>query len=117
MDYLLEDYERDLTAFDVDVMKVAHHGAANDTEQTLLKAIGPCIAMMGVGDPSEHGPGTAHDHGQPRMDTLKLLTSDQLGVSGRRPRISIQAASAGDAEYEALTTNRALFGTGWDGTT
>lgn len=115
LDYLLEDYEQDLTAFDVDVLKVAHHGAANGTEQTWLEAITPCIAMMGVGDPNEHGPGTAHDHGHPRIDTLKLLSSDQLGVSGRRPRISIQAASAGDAEYEALTTNRALFGTGWDG--
>lgn len=115
VDYLLDDYERDLTAFDVDVLKVAHHGAANGTEQTWLEAIRPCIAMMGVGDPSEQGTGTAHDHGHPRMDTLKLLTSDQLGVSGRRPRVSIPAADAGDAAYEAMTTNRALFGTGWDG--
>lgn len=115
LDSLLEEYAGDMSAFDVDVLKVAHHGAENGTNEALLQAVRPCIAMLGVGDPTQRGPGTAHDHGHPRTATMRLLGSDALGVSGRRPRVSVQAAPAGDAAFSAVAVDRAVFGTAWDG--
>lgn len=110
LESLLEDYAGDPSAFDVDVLKVAHHGAENGTNDALLGIASPCIAMLGSGDPRARGTGTAHDHGHPRKSTLELLTSDTTGVTGSRPKTRIDAAPGADQDFVPFELNNAVFG-------
>lgn len=115
LDVILKDYAADLSAFDVDVLKVAHHGAENGTTKALVEATTPCLAMMGVGDPTRFQPGTAGDHGHPRRSTLKLLQATSGGVTGTRPTRRIQAFESEHPPTVRTDIKRAIFGTAWDG--
>lgn len=115
LEMMLSDYAEDLSAFDVDVLKVAHHGAANGTTDALLRATSPCLAIMGVGDPDRRGPGTADDHGHPRMVTLDRLQDATFGVSGVRPHANVAAFPAHEEPYQLMDVDAAIYGTAWDG--
>jgi competence protein ComEC len=115
LEVMLEDYKDDLSAFDVDVLKVSHHGAANGTTKGLVDATTPCLAMVGVGDPTRTHSGTAGDHGHPRRATLKLLQVPGGGVTGTRPTRRIQAFEAEHPPTKRTDIKRAIFGTAWDG--
>ena len=110
--WMLDDYERDPSVFDVDALKVSHHGAENGTNDRLLAATTPCLAFMGVGSPDDRGSGTAHDHGHPNRNTLDRLIG---AVSGTRPRRDVWAFDGADTEPRKRQLTKALFGTAWDG--
>jgi len=115
LEVMLQDYQDDLSAFDVDVLKVSHHGAANGTTKALVEATTPCLAMMGVGDPTRTMSGSAGDHGHPRRSTLKLLQATGGGVTGTRPMRRIQAFESEHPPTKRTDIKRAIFGTAWDG--
>jgi competence protein ComEC len=115
LDFILKDYQDDLSAFDVDVLKIAHHGAENGTTQALVDATTPCIGIMGVGDPSRNGPGTAGGHGHPRHVALDLLQASGGGVTAMRPTRRIQSFNSKDEPAVRTDIDRAIFATHWDG--
>jgi competence protein ComEC len=115
LDVILDDYAADLSAFDVDVLKVSHHGAENGTTKALVDATTPCMAVMGVGDPTRVHTGTAGAHGHPRRSTLNLLQAQGGGVTGTRPTRRVQAFNAAKGTTVRTELKRAIFGTAWDG--
>lgn len=115
LDVMLDDYKQDQSAFDVDVLKVAHHGAANGTTTELLRAVTPCIAMLGVGDPDRSGPGSAFDHGHPRSQAMKMLASNDFGVSAARPQVRVAVFDKQESDYRKISLTKAIYGTAWDG--
>ena len=115
LEAMLEDYAADNSAFDVDVLKVAHHGAANGTTDAFVKATTPCLAMMGVGRPDTKGTGSAWGHGHPRRETLQRLTMPNYGVSGSRPLIRVAAFDHEEEPHVMVDLTQAIFATAWDG--
>jgi beta-lactamase superfamily II metal-dependent hydrolase len=109
---MLDDYAADPSIFDVDALKVAHHGAENGTNARLLALATPCIAFMGVGDPAGSGSGSAPSYGHPRRVTLDLLAD---AVSADRPRRDVQAFDRSNVAPKTKQLTKAVFGTAWDG--
>lgn len=112
LNLMLDDYEEDMSVFDVDALKVSHHGAENGTVPRLLEATKPCLAFMGVGPHDEGGRGSAKGHGHPRADSITLLNG---AVSGVRDRRDVWTFDGGHGEPRRKQINKAIFGTAWDG--
>jgi competence protein ComEC len=112
LNLMLDDYQGDLSVFNVDALKVSHHGAENGTTPRLLQATTPCLAFMGVGPAEDGGIGAAAVHGHPRRATLDLLDD---AVSSAHPRRSVWSFDAGHGEPRKQFLSKAIFGTAWDG--
>ncbi|THD34446.1 MAG: MBL fold metallo-hydrolase [Sphingomonas sp.] len=97
---------------DVDVLEVSHHGAENGTTPQLLAAVTPEVAVMSMGPESVQGQWTAFAYGHPRLKTVQLLRG---AVSGSRAPKDVRVANA-VRSFETLRMDRAVYGTGWDGT-
>ena len=114
---LREQYEDNLEVFDVDIYQVSHHGADNDTSDQLLEIMTPDIAVISMGKPEHQGRFTAFDHGHPRTGLLAVL-QDEPGVVNdlRDPPVEFLAATAQETPFQKTEIERAIFGTGWEGT-
>ena len=108
---MLDEYASDLRAFDVDALKVSHHGADNGTTRRLLDAVTPCFAFMGVGPHTEGGRG-AGGHGHPRRVAIDLL-DDAVSAAGNTKMI--WAFADGTQAPARTQIDKAIFGTAWDG--
>lgn len=115
LELMLTDYAADLSVFDVEVLKVAHHVAENGTTDALLRAASPCLAVMGVGDPDRTESGSAGDHAHPREPTMSRLQDDVFGVSGTRRHAAVAVFPAHKSPYHLMDVDRAIYGTAWDG--
>lgn len=113
---LLEEYEDNPKAFDVDVFLSAHHGAENGTSDAILRAMSPQIGIISMGDKSSTKPSTAFDHGHPRMTTINLMQNQPDIVSGKRTPIDFWAAEAEETPFKKVRVSQAIYGTGWEGT-
>ena len=114
---LLEQYADNLGVFDVDVHQVSHHGADDDTSDTFLDVMSPNIAVISMGTPDLETTHTAWDHGHPRTGLLSVLQDEPAVVSDFRvPAVDFAAAPAQETDYVDTTIERAILGTGWEGT-
>lgn len=114
---LLNQYASNLGIFDVDVYQVSHHGADDDTSDRLIDVMSPNIAVISMGDAKTRGNGSAWDHGHPRIGTLNILQNKpSVVVDFRQKPVDFQAARKQESDYEEVEINRAIYGTGWEGT-
>lgn len=131
---LQEDAIDDLVAFyegsntlDVDVYQVGHHASHNGTNEELMRALSARIAVIPMGDPrASHDAFTAYAHGHPRFNAVDHLTAADHGVSAFRSKpvdvpIGLKGVCSNcnppkPSVFENRSVERAVFGTGWDGT-
>ncbi|MEX1180682.1 MAG: MBL fold metallo-hydrolase [Cucumibacter sp.] len=114
---LREQYADNLGVFDVDIYHVSHHGADDDTSDALMGIMTPRVAVISMGDSQERGPATAWDHGHPRLGTIAILQDPPGIVSDARTSPgAFPAASAQETDYQTVIVERAIYGTGWEGT-
>ena len=73
------DYWNDTGLFDVDVLKVGHHGSETSTGYRFLNAVMPTYGVISVGEDNSYG----HPHEEPlsRLNQagVVILRTDQLG--------------------------------------
>jgi competence protein ComEC len=96
---------------DVDVYQVGHHGSHNATTEPLLRAVTPKIAVMAMGTPTREENWSAWKYGHPRKVIVDLL---ERNVEFTRDAIDVRVAT-GVSTFEAKRIDRAIYGTGWDG--
>jgi len=113
---LMAEYADNQAAFDVDVLQVSHHGADNGTSDALLRFTSPKIAIISMGDRSATGPGSAFDHGHPRISAIRMMQEAPAIVSQSRPRRIYWAADKQEAPFRKVAITRAIHATGWEGT-
>jgi beta-lactamase superfamily II metal-dependent hydrolase len=114
---LLEQYADNLGVFDVDVYQVSHHGADDDTSDAFLDIMSPEVAVISMGTPDLETTHTAWDHGHPRTGLLSVLQDEPAVVLDFRvPAVNFPAAPAQETDYVDTTIERAILGTGWEGT-
>lgn len=123
---MLESYELDTSAFDVDVMKVGHHGSKNATTADFVSAVTPKIAVIQTGDSSpdpQREQFSAFEFGHPNRVAIDLLLDPANGVSMDRPlkevRVGIKGRALGANAPPPVFTNiqlrKAIYANGWDG--
>lgn len=116
IDDLLTLHQTNLDAFDVDIYQVGHHGSANATTDALMEVMTPEIAVISMGDPADRGPSSAHGHGHPRVDALRIMQEEPGIVSRRRnPPQQFAAFENEETEPVSVVIDRAIYGTGWEG--
>ena len=119
---VLRAYQDDLSALDVDILKVGHHGSHNATTEDWLRATTPWAALIGVGNPNgSQETHSAYCYGHPREIALRRLVDPNFGVTGTRdPILAAVGASACQSTEGArviqMKIDKAVFATGWDGT-
>lgn len=100
-------------ALDVDVWQVSHHGSANGTNDELLDALTPEIALMGTGDPNRTDSSfSAFAFGHPRKTVIDELLEH---LTRKRSEVEVPVAD-GMREFEDTKIDEAIYATGWDGT-
>jgi len=97
---------------DTDVVEVSHHGADNGTTAPFLAAISPDIAVISMGPEGVRQDWSAYQYGHPRIASVRLLR-DAVHLS--RPAKHVRVANA-MRSFETMRMDKAVFGTGWDGT-
>jgi competence protein ComEC len=120
---MLDSYSDDTSIFDSDVLKVGHHGSKNGTNEALLHAVTPKIAVMGVGDSSlSHATFSAYSYAHPNKVAIDLLLEAPDGVTLSRPgkKVSVGIKGADHKNhlpptFEKVTLKKAIYATGWDG--
>jgi competence protein ComEC len=95
----------------VDVYEVGHHGSVNGTTDELLQAMAPKIAVMAMGSETRHATFSAWGFGHPRKTTVDRL---ERFVSSSRNQVTVDVAT-GQHAFEPKVINKAIYGTGWDG--
>ncbi|MBY5363570.1 hypothetical protein HFO97_27200 [Rhizobium leguminosarum] len=109
---MLDQFDENTEVFDADVLQLAHHGAENGINDSLLKVVSPRIGILSMGDRTSKGQKSAWGHGHPRLDSLSILQDDPVTVGDMR---SSPQTFWGHPKQE-VTINRAIYGTGWEGT-
>lgn len=121
---MLESYELDTGAFDVDVLKVGHHGSHNATTPDFVAAISPKIAVIQSGDSSPDDERfSAYAFAHPNAKALTILLDPANGVSmsrdePKRVRVGIKGRNPTDRtppDFTNWTMTKAIYANGWDG--
>lgn len=112
----LVDYYKDTATLHADVLKAGHHGSANATNDGLLGAVRPQLAVIMVG-PWDFGKDTSNPfntfhYGHPRATVLGLLS--QYIEGDRSEPIVVMAADA-PKSFQRYTVTKRLYATAWDG--
>jgi competence protein ComEC len=123
IDAMLTSYAVDLSAFDVDVLKVGHHGSHNATTEAFVAAITPKIAVIQAGDSRlSQAPFSAYSFAHPHQDAIGMLLNSQHGVSMTRPTKNVRVGVKGRnpttgalPQFTTIAVTRAIYTTGWDG--
>lgn len=123
LDAMLESYERDLSIFDVDVLKVGHHGSKDATTADFIRATTPKIAIIQAGDSSpDQEQFSAYAFGHPSQTAVQLLLDPNHGVSMDRPieevRIGIKGRNPitkAPPRFTKLQLGKAIYSNTWDG--
>ena len=110
-------YYENETTLDVDVYQVGHHGSHNRTNENLLDAMTPEIAVISMGD-WEFGRGsrsrfTTFAYGHPRRVVLDMLT---ISVGKKRSQPIDVWVGEGARDFRPYRVSKKIYGTGWDGT-
>lgn len=121
---MLESYEADPRIFDVDVLKVGHHGSMNATTPDFVRATSPKIAVIQAGDTAFiNEPHNAYVYGHPNRAAIRMLLADDGGVStAREPtqvRVGIKGkglgADAPPPQFTRMRLDKAIYSNSWDG--
>lgn len=120
---MLDAYSPDPRIFDIDVLKVGHHGSHNATTAALLAATTPKIAVAQSGDSTlSHDDHTAWVYAHPNIKAVNLLVDPTHGVSEGRPAKTLPVGVSGrppnssaDPVWTTMKIDRALYDNGWDG--
>lgn len=97
---------------DVDLYQVGHHGSINGTLPELCAAMTPSVAVFSMGPPHWQIPWSAWKYGHPRQEIVAMLTA---AMTARRKPIEVQVGVKSET-FVTAQIDRALYGTGWDGT-
>src|SRR5215813_79039 len=111
--HLLERYDKsDLLA--ADIYKVGHHGSFNGTDEDLIRAISPKIALISAGHKETKSPGKFHGFyfGHPREDIVEPLESEI--TRNRSPKIAGFTYIKGSTIKDPRGIERAIYCTCWD---
>ena len=113
----LVSYYRHTDMLDVDVYQVGHHGSHNGTNESLVEAMTPEIAVFGVGK-ATFGQGTSggfntFNYGHPRWSVVDLLSRS---IPGDRSSPKAVTIFVGSQQPIPFTITKRLYATGWDGT-
>ncbi len=100
------------TLLNSDVYVLGHHGSHNGTTMPLMKAVTPCMGLVSMGPSDRQEDWTAWAYGHPRKKAVEMVTR-ALGC-GRAPK-EVQVG-VGQRRFEPFLEERALYGTGWEGT-
>ena len=100
-------------ALDVDLWQVGHHGSANGITRELVEAVTPAMALLATGPESRHALWTAWKYGHPRRDTMTMLSA---AVTISRRAVG-EWVAAGPEDFARYRVDKAIYATGWDGTT
>lgn len=111
--YLLANYHDNLDLFDVDVYQVGHHASHNATNEELLSAMKPKIAVISAGNPTDHSNGSAWDHGHPNEEAIKLLMNSS-SIKSRRPSITGLVFSEQETAPFAYEITKEIYCTCWE---
>jgi competence protein ComEC len=120
---MLESYELDQSAFNVDVLKVGHHGSSNATTADFIRAVTPKIAIIQAGDstPDEER-FSAYAFGHPNRVAVQLLLDQDYGVSMDRPIKEVRVGIKGRApnsdvppQFTKMQLRKAIYSSSWDG--
>lgn len=112
----LVEWYQDTDMLDVDVYLVGHHGSGNGTTSSLVNAMTPELAVLGVGS-SSFGKGkkrgfNTYSFGHPRRSIIDLLSAS---IPNKRSKaIDVDVADAARRFSEYHVTKR-IYATGWDG--
>jgi competence protein ComEC len=110
---LLQRHMAGSRLLDADVLKVGHHGSWNATSGEFLQEVSPAIAVIMMGQSDREIPDSAWAYGHPRRDAvLKLLPAVSMR---RKPPVKMPVAYK-TRQFEPMWIERAVYGTGWDGT-
>lgn len=120
---MLESYAADTSIFDVDVLKVGHHGSHNATTKELIAAVTPKVAVIQAGDSTaSRGTFSAYSFAHPHENAIGMLLNAQNGVTMTRQAKTVRVGVRGrnpstDAppQFKLMEVNRAIYTTGWDG--
>ena len=99
----------------VDVYKVAHHGARNGTIDQLLAKAKPAYVVISAGDNTKdqtRGNFSAWDHGHPNSDSVDKL---EKKTQKKRDAKSVTVMSKQESPVLTRTMTKAIYSTGWDG--
>jgi len=111
--HLLERYDKsELLA--ADIYKVGHHGSFNGTDEDLIRAISPKIALISAGHKETKSPGKFHGFyfGHPREDIVEPLESEI--TRNRSPKIAGFTYIKGSTIKDPRGIERAIYCTCWD---
>src|SRR5262249_9660614 len=122
-DSMLNSYFADTSVFNVDVLKVGHHGSHNATTASFVTAITPKLAVIQAGDSTlSHAAFSAFSFAHPHQNAIDLLLDAQHGSTMTRSpktvRMGVKArnpSTGAPPEFKTITINRAIYTTGWDG--
>lgn len=120
---MLTSFEADNSAFDVDVIKVGHHGSHNATTEALVAAVTPKIAIIQAGDSTlSRATFSAYSFAHPHQDAIRMLLDTQSGVSMERPPKKVRVGVKGRnpttgaaPEFTPIQLKRAIYTNSWDG--
>ncbi|REJ85144.1 MAG: MBL fold metallo-hydrolase [Acidobacteria bacterium] len=100
---------------EVDVYQVGHHGSHNATNEALVRAMNPKIAVMSHGPAYWRGKYSAHSHAHPRLATVQHLEAPTYGVDLCRSKKSVKLYRRHKTQPIDHEIRRAVFSTAWDG--
>jgi len=111
--HLLERYH-DSDLLTADIYKVGHHGSFNGTDEDLVKALSPKIAVISAGRKETKHPGKFHGFffGHPREDVVTLLDSEITRT--RSPAITGYTYIKGGEIKDNREIDKAIYCTCWD---
>lgn len=111
--HLMERYQNsDLLA--ATVYKVGHHGSFNGTNQDLVTALSPKIAVISAGHKETKSPGTFHGffYGHPRENIIEFLESEI--TLKRSPEIAGYTYTKGKEITDPREIDKDIYCTCWD---
>lgn len=111
--HLLGRYH-DSNLLTADIYKVGHHGSFNGTDEDLVKALSPKIAVISAGHKETTSPGNFHGFffGHPREDVVEMLEAQT--TRARSPAITGYTYIKGKEIKEGRTVDKAIYCTCWD---
>lgn len=120
---MLESYALDQSIFDVDVLKVGHHGSSNATTADFVRATTPKIAIIQAGDSTPDDERfSAYAFGHPNRASIQLLLDPDHGVSMDRTikqvRVGIKGRAPGSTvppQFTQMQMRKAIYSNSWDG--
>ncbi len=108
---MLRHYASTPQLFDVDLYVVGHHGSHNATTPALVAAMTPEVSFIEMGPESFRQEYCAHAFGHPGCVVVDMLAA---ATDRSRPPI-ITVCGVDHEQFVPRHVDRAVYGTGWDG--